>query len=263
MPESAPFSYDVLLTYARADAAWVHKILLPRLKTVGLRVFAEGRDLPPGVSRTDALERAARASENVLFVLTPNYMGCAPVASADGGISGALLQRLRRTLSKCDALDNDRALHTIFVDSRVALWAEKAPQAGNRGERVDALIAALNGRTATDGTPALALFLWALRDYLPEADHAHTELDDLARALSGYVPASRSADPNAPYTALAAVLAHLADDARPRLLPLLRTECALGHLLSASDVFLFRTMYVVILLYLHCACSLVGTLVVV
>jgi hypothetical protein len=190
--------YDVLVAYARTDSAWVHRTLLPRLKTEGLRVFDEGRDLQPGKSRAKALEQAARASENVLFVLTPNYVGCAPVASADGGITGELLQWLRRTLLNCGALDNDRTLQVVFVDSRVVPWADKAPQAGNRGERVDALIAALNGQKNNQGTPALALFLWALRDYLPEADQAHTELDDLARTISGRAPASHPADPNAP-----------------------------------------------------------------
>ncbi len=221
------FTYEVLLTYARADAAWVHKTLLPRLETEGLRVFAEHRDLSPGVPRVEALERAARASENVLFVLTPDYVGCAPAASADGGISGPLLQRLRRTLLKCGAVDNDRTLQTVFVDSRVVPWADKAPQAGNRGERVDALIAALNGQKNTQGAPALALFLWTLRDNIDEADSVYTELDDLARAISGYASASHPADPNAPCAALMAILTRLGETACPRLLPLLKAECAL------------------------------------
>ena len=221
------FTYDVLLAYARADAAWVHIVLLPRLKTVGLRVFAEHRDLSPGGSRVEALERAARASENVLFVLSPAYVGCAPVALADGGIAGDLLQRLRRTLLNCPALDDDRALNAVFVDSRVKAWAIHAPQAGSRAQRVNALIDALHEQKNADGTPALALFLWALCDNIDEVDLSHTELDDLARAISGFAPASRSADLSAPYAVLAAVLAQLDVDARPRLLPLLKAECAL------------------------------------
>jgi hypothetical protein len=54
--------YDVLVSYARADSAWVHKTLLPRLETGGLCVFDEGRDLQPGTPRAIAPEKAARES---------------------------------------------------------------------------------------------------------------------------------------------------------------------------------------------------------
>jgi len=218
------FTYDVLITYARADGAWVHKTLLPRLKTEGLRIFDEGRDLQAGASRAKALEQAARASENVLFVLTPDYVGCAPPATSAQDLTPDILARLRETLLRCGPFEADRQANPLFVDARLAPWRYAVPWAGSAEEKVAALIDKLSDQRDAQGGNALALFLRVLAEQKDAADQCHLDLARLADELSG-ATASRSADPKSPYADLSRILAGL--NPCPRLLPLLKADCAL------------------------------------
>jgi hypothetical protein len=65
------YTYDVFLSYARADGAWVRGELLPRLEAAGLKVCAEFE----GCQADDAqLRQAVRSSRRTLLVLSPAYL---------------------------------------------------------------------------------------------------------------------------------------------------------------------------------------------
>lgn len=71
---AAEFKYHVFISYTRADADWVETTLLTRLEQAGLRVFVEFRDIEPGASRVDEIQRAVIESAKTLVVLTPDYL---------------------------------------------------------------------------------------------------------------------------------------------------------------------------------------------
>jgi hypothetical protein len=71
--QPATFSYDVFLSYARPDRAWVDQELLAPLEAAGLRVCIDYRDFAPAAAILDEIERAIRSSRKTLFVFSPAY----------------------------------------------------------------------------------------------------------------------------------------------------------------------------------------------
>lgn len=73
-PKPAEFKYHVFISYTSADSDWVETTLLPRLEGAGLTAFVEFRDIEPGASRVDEIQRAVIESAKTLVVLTPEYL---------------------------------------------------------------------------------------------------------------------------------------------------------------------------------------------
>lgn len=71
--QPATFSYDVFLSYARPDRAWVDQELLAPLEAAGLRVCIDYRDFAPAAAILDEIERAIRSSRKTLFIFSPAY----------------------------------------------------------------------------------------------------------------------------------------------------------------------------------------------
>ncbi|MCP4691696.1 MAG: toll/interleukin-1 receptor domain-containing protein, partial [Desulfobacterales bacterium] len=73
-PESPQFTYDVFISYARADGKWIPKVLLPRLEKAGLTCALDIRDFRPGAPTVDEIRRCIQESRKTLMVLTPTYL---------------------------------------------------------------------------------------------------------------------------------------------------------------------------------------------
>ena len=73
-PTPDHFAFDVFVSYAHADSAWVRDELLPRLEGTGLKVCIDQRDFRPGVPSVIELERGMRDSRWTVPVLTPAYL---------------------------------------------------------------------------------------------------------------------------------------------------------------------------------------------
>jgi formylglycine-generating enzyme required for sulfatase activity len=71
MDGSLPF--DLFISYAQADQAWVKGFLLNGLTQAGVRFCSEA-DFEPGVPRLDEFERAITQSQRTLLVLSPAYL---------------------------------------------------------------------------------------------------------------------------------------------------------------------------------------------
>lgn len=67
------FLYHALLSYARADGAFV-RTLLPRLRAAGLRVATCSSVGEPGLDRILGLERGFQQARRTLVILTPSYL---------------------------------------------------------------------------------------------------------------------------------------------------------------------------------------------
>ncbi|MCP4694901.1 MAG: toll/interleukin-1 receptor domain-containing protein, partial [Desulfobacterales bacterium] len=74
MPNERKFTYDVFISYARADGEWAPKILLPRLEKAGLRCAIDIRDFAPGAPVVEEIRRCIEDSRKTLMVLTPTYL---------------------------------------------------------------------------------------------------------------------------------------------------------------------------------------------
>lgn len=68
------FAYDVFISYAHEDDAWVWNWLVPRLKREGLQVCIDGECFEPGAPSLTEMERAVIQSRKTLLVLTPEYL---------------------------------------------------------------------------------------------------------------------------------------------------------------------------------------------
>lgn len=104
-----------------------------------------------------------------------------------------LFAQLRRAFITSSNLASDAALHTLFVDTRLAPWRDLIPDnTPNRIARVNGLIHTLHDKTNTTGENALVLFLHVLADHTDPADALHTTLltlaADLELALKGATP---------------------------------------------------------------------------
>ncbi len=101
-----------------------------------------------------------------------------------------LLNRLRDTLARCNALASDRALRDLFVDARLAPWRncvrEDIP---DRETRVNALISTLCEQTADNGDNALVICLRVLSENIPAGDALRTDLAALADEIAAADPA--------------------------------------------------------------------------
>ncbi len=72
MAERTGDLYDVFISYAHADRAWVEGCLLDALTQAGLRCHTEA-DFALGAPRIEEIERAVRQSRRTLLVLSPAY----------------------------------------------------------------------------------------------------------------------------------------------------------------------------------------------
>lgn len=104
-------------------------------------------------------------------------------------IPPALIARLRDTLARSAPFESDRALRTIFVDTRISQWSDDLPEASSKGERVQTTIRYLADKRNEKGENALWLFLRALCDQTPSTDSRHQELAALAAELEQVAPA--------------------------------------------------------------------------
>lgn len=105
-------------------------------------------------------------------------------------IPSELTQRVCETLARCPALESDRALRAVFVDTHLAPWLNRVPEnTANRADRVNALIAALCDQSTAQGKNTLILFLHTLAEQTDSADALHAALTDLAAELTAYPPA--------------------------------------------------------------------------
>lgn len=70
------FDYDVFVSYRQQepDKTWVRKMLVPRLKAEGLRVFIDYLDFRLGAPILTEMERAVVQSRYTVGVLSPNYL---------------------------------------------------------------------------------------------------------------------------------------------------------------------------------------------
>ena len=71
MPE--PPSYDLFVSYAEADSAWVEGYLLAALEQAGVRCMYESA-FALGVPRLLEFERSIQQSKRTLLVISPNYL---------------------------------------------------------------------------------------------------------------------------------------------------------------------------------------------
>ena len=71
MPESS--SYDVFVSYAESDRAWVEGYLLAALEQAGVRCMYESA-FALGVPRLLEFERSIQQSKRTLLVISPNYL---------------------------------------------------------------------------------------------------------------------------------------------------------------------------------------------
>ena len=74
MSERAGQTYDVFISYSKADQGWVKESLLPQLEQAGLRGCVEYRDFEIGVPRLVNIERAVDRSRHTLVVLSPEWV---------------------------------------------------------------------------------------------------------------------------------------------------------------------------------------------
>lgn len=105
------------------------------------------------------------------------------------------LTRLRRVLQSCGPFNSDRALQSVFVDTRLSPWANNVPEAESASARVDALISYLLLRQNSQGENALLLFLQVLRDRTNPNDNCARQLDGVINLLMDRVSTPSSAPP--------------------------------------------------------------------
>ena len=74
MAPPSRFAYDLFVSYAEADRAWVTATLLPALTTAGLRVCLPERDFALGAPSLVNTEQAIDSSRHTLVVLTPAWL---------------------------------------------------------------------------------------------------------------------------------------------------------------------------------------------
>lgn len=109
-----------------------------------------------------------------------------PVQEERGaGLPATLLADLRQTLMDCGEFVDDRTLRAVFVDDRIGLWQNAIPQAGGVAERVDRVIAVLQGQENNRRQRALFLLVQVLRDKRERAEGLYGRLDRLAERLRG------------------------------------------------------------------------------
>lgn len=73
MTKQARAIYDVFISYAAADRAWVWEWLVPRLKDAGLQVCTDRETFDVGVPLVVNQERAIQQSRHTLLIITPAW----------------------------------------------------------------------------------------------------------------------------------------------------------------------------------------------
>jgi hypothetical protein len=73
MSDRTEYSYDLFVSYAEADSAWVEGYFLDALRDAGARCHSEAA-FALGVPRLAEFERAIRQSRRTLLVLSPAYL---------------------------------------------------------------------------------------------------------------------------------------------------------------------------------------------
>ncbi len=96
------------------------------------------------------------------------------------GLPGDLYDRLEMAILTCGPSD----YAPLFVDERIAPWAELFPHHHCSADTVNALIATLFPRFSTAGDNALVLFLHVLSERANPADACHRRLYLLATDLT-------------------------------------------------------------------------------
>jgi hypothetical protein len=104
------------------------------------------------------------------------------------GLSHDLYKHMYDTLIKCNQFDTDEKLRSIFIDSRIAPWRNKLPQANDCDSRVLLIIDFLYVRHNTSGDNALVLFLHVLSERIDSGDALCCELLALAKEIEGSPP---------------------------------------------------------------------------
>ncbi len=104
------------------------------------------------------------------------------------GLSPDLYKHMYDTLIKCNQFDTDEKLRSIFIDSRIAPWRNKLPQANDCDSRVLLIIDFLYVRHNTSGDNALVLFLHVLSERIDSGDALCCELLALAKEIEGSPP---------------------------------------------------------------------------
>lgn len=102
------------------------------------------------------------------------------------GIPPQILRRLRTTLLECGPFGNKQELEALFVDSRISVWRNELPEAGNRRERVHVILNFLNNKYNDAQESALVLFLYVLSEYVDAVDSCYRQLTELTQQLEHY-----------------------------------------------------------------------------
>jgi len=71
-----PLRYDLFVSYADADRAWVEGYLFDALKNAGVNYHSEA-DFALGAPRLHEFERAIKQSQRTLLVCSPALLGSA------------------------------------------------------------------------------------------------------------------------------------------------------------------------------------------
>jgi WD40 repeat protein len=79
---AANFLYDVFISYAEADRAWVEGFLIDSLESAGVRCHREAA-FTLGVPRLAEFEKAVRSSARILLVLSPAYFSSETASFVD------------------------------------------------------------------------------------------------------------------------------------------------------------------------------------
>lgn len=107
-----------------------------------------------------------------------------PTVRGVTGLPPALVNRLQRILLATHCFDDQDKLQDLFIDSRIAPWADVVPTRGDARSRAQALINLLkSSQHAHDGEYALALFIQVVRDHLDPGDMLHSELQKLSEEV--------------------------------------------------------------------------------
>ena len=99
------------------------------------------------------------------------------------GLDLTLSNRCRSVLLHCSEFDSDLSLRALFITDELAPFRDGLPEAKNKGDRTDLVLAYLVDKRLSDGRFVLPLFLLRLRsDYHP-SNRLYFELDALAQEV--------------------------------------------------------------------------------
>lgn len=129
-------------------------------------------------------EGEAEACRQLAEALPRREVVVAEPVAGEEGLPQALHERVREIFLRCEPFADDRALVSLFIDRRIAMWRRQVPDAGSDLERVDATIALLHQQYDREGRNGLALLAAVLAERYDEQDELHGRLLALAEALA-------------------------------------------------------------------------------